>query len=111
MNREDVIRMAREVGFDMPEKVATTDSDWHAFEVEQVWQRIERLVDIARAAEREACAKVIEDIPEIIESAQNHTGGCLICGFTPKLAAAAIRARGTLKQNDELEEAWEQAIK
>ena len=73
-----VIRMAREAGFDMPEKVATTDSDWHAFEVEQVWQRIERLVDIAQAAEREACARVCE------RHADASAG----------IFAAAIRARG-----------------
>jgi hypothetical protein len=30
----------------------------------------------------------------LIPFVQNTQGGCVICGFTPSLAAAAIRARG-----------------
>ena len=60
MDREEIIRMAREAGFDMPETVATTDSDWHAREVAGMWKRVDRLIDIAQAAEREACARVCE---------------------------------------------------
>jgi hypothetical protein len=46
--------------------------------------------------ERDEIAKLIEQAPALVESAQNEHGGCLICGFTPELAAKAIRARGEL---------------
>ena len=36
----------------------------------------------------------VEDAPALMEFAQNDQGGCLMCGFTPKLAANSIRARG-----------------
>ena len=52
------------------------------------------LVELVMAEEREAIAQMIEDAPALIEFAQNDQGGCLMCGFTPKLAAKAIRARG-----------------
>ena len=45
-------------------------------------------------AEREAIAQMIEDAPALMEFAQNDQGGCLMCGFTSKLAAKTIRARG-----------------
>jgi len=44
--------------------------------------------------EREAIAQMVEDAPTLMEFAQNHQGGCLMCGFTPKQAAEVIRARG-----------------
>ena len=49
---------------------------------------------LVAAAEREGIAKMIEDAPPLVEFAQNEHGGCMVCGFTPKLAAHAIRARG-----------------
>ena len=55
-----------------------------------------KLVDFAAvvaAAEREQIAQMIEDAPTLVELAQNEHGGCLMCGFTPKIAAASIRAR------------------
>jgi hypothetical protein len=55
------------------------------------------LVIFAKAVaqhEREAIAQMIEDAPALMEFAQNDQGGCLMCGFTPKLAAKTIRARG-----------------
>ena len=57
-------------------------------------KNLERLVGLARADEREAIAQMIEDAPALMEFAQNDQGGCLMCGFTPKLAAKTIRARG-----------------
>jgi FPC/CPF motif-containing protein YcgG len=45
-------------------------------------------------AEREAIAQMVEDAPPLAEFVKNDKGGCMVCGFTPKLAAAAIRARG-----------------
>jgi hypothetical protein len=55
---------------------------------------INALVALARADESEQIAQMIEGAPPLMPFAQNDQGGCLMCGFTPKLAAAAIRARG-----------------
>jgi hypothetical protein len=52
---------------------------------------------LVRADEREQIAQMIEDAPPLVEFAQNDQGGCMMCGFTPKWAAAAIRARGETK--------------
>ncbi len=49
----------------------------------------------AAAHEREAIAQMFEDAPALVQFAQNDQGGCLVCGFTPKLVIEAIRARGT----------------
>jgi hypothetical protein len=40
---------------------------------------------------------MVEDAPPLAEFVKNDKGGCMVCGFTPKLAAAAIRARGEKK--------------
>ena len=79
MTRDDIIRMARECGL----------PDW-----EPVGEKIERFAALVAAAEREAIAQMIEDAPPLVEFSQNDKGGCMVCGFTPKLASAAIRARG-----------------
>ena len=55
--------------------------------------RIEAFAALVRADEREEIAQMIEDAPPLVEFVINDHGGCLICGFTPKLAAASIRAR------------------
>jgi hypothetical protein len=44
--------------------------------------------------EREAIAQMLEDAPPLVDFAKNDQGGCLMCGFTPKLAAQTIRTRG-----------------
>jgi hypothetical protein len=44
--------------------------------------------------EREVIAQMLEDAPPLVDFAKNDQGGCLMCGFTPKLAAQTIRARG-----------------
>ena len=51
----------------------------------------------AKAEEREAFARMSEDAPPLQEFFKNELGGCAICGFAPKLFAAAIRARGETK--------------
>jgi hypothetical protein len=51
----------------------------------------------AKAEEREAIAQIIEDAPPLVDYAINERGGCLVCGFTPKLASEFIRARGETK--------------
>ena len=80
MNREDIIRMAREAGF----RVNTTES---------LLEELERFATLIASAEREAIAQMIEDAPALVEFAQNDQGGCLMCGFTPKLAAKFIRTK------------------
>ena len=56
-------------------------------------QHLMALVERVVAEEREGIAQMIEDAPALMEFAQNDQGGCLMCGFTPKLAAKTIRAR------------------
>lgn len=51
-------------------------------------------LEAAVKAEREAIAKIIEDAPDLVPLAKNDQGGCVICGFNSKFAAAFIRARG-----------------
>lgn len=78
MNREDIIRMAREA-----ECSETFGADVFAFTVEE----LERFAALVAAAEREACAKVCEDIPLPKDSK------ALTHGPTIERCAAAIRAR------------------
>ena len=68
MNREDIIRMAREAGFN-PQSL-------------YMESRLERFADLVAAAEREACAKHAEDF--------------LTKGRSPlgRAVGEAIRARG-----------------
>ena len=73
MTREEIIRMAREAGFDPHDM-----SDDFTCNLED----IERFAALAVAAEREACAKVVEAI---------ERNGAWV---TKQEAAAAIRARG-----------------
>jgi hypothetical protein len=103
MNRDDIIRMAREAGFDCaPDghiyNKGTADSiplDYalerfarsiEANVREEFTRRLNATVELAEAAEREACAKVCED---------TYTGE-EACGDwpTPEMCARAIRARG-----------------
>jgi hypothetical protein len=49
---------------------------------------------LVAAHEREAIAQMFEGAPALVQFAQNDKGGCLICGFTPKLVIETIRARG-----------------
>ena len=55
---------------------------------------LNKVLDDLVSAEREAIAQMVEDAPSLMEFAQNHQGGCLMCGFMPKQAAEVIRARG-----------------
>ena len=75
LKREDIIRMAREAGF---EQLAPDIEDWVCFTEE-----IERFAALVAAAEREACAKVCE------ASAYCDDGD-----YWKQRCAAAIRARG-----------------
>ena len=81
MKRELIIEMAQEAGFELP---------WSIKDQE----KLERFANLVAAAEREAIAQMFEDAPALVPFAQNDKGGCMVCGFTPKLAIEAIRARG-----------------
>jgi hypothetical protein len=79
MTKDDMIRLAREAGctpFRSPEY-------WDDVQVFAAPDVLERFADLVAAAEREACAKVCDDIDE--EFAER--GRATWC-------AAAIRARG-----------------
>ena len=72
MTRDDIIRMAREVGIIIFEDASLTTED------------LERFAALVAAAEREACAKV----------AESYEPRCDTC---PSGVANAIRARGEKK--------------
>ena len=73
MNREDIIRMAREAGFEVyGTDVWITDGWW--------LEELERFAALVAAHEREECAKVCEDM--------DHNGVMIAAD-----CAAAIRAR------------------
>jgi hypothetical protein len=74
MNREDIIRMAREAGISKP---------WDQEPVQ--WGTLERFAALVAAAEREACAKVCENEIEKVKPAYS---------VTAENALKAIRARG-----------------
>ena len=90
MTRDDIIRMAKEVGirlmgdgFGKPDRtdVWATQDEFECF------------ANLVAAAEREAIAQMIEDAPPLVNFATNALDGCIVCGFTPKLAAKTIRER------------------
>ena len=78
MNREDIDRLAREAGI-----VDVTSCEWTAHTDD-----LERFAALVAAHEREACAKVCDDLEAELR---------VIAGdgwYFAKAAAAAIRARG-----------------
>ena len=79
MTRDDIVRMAREAGIEF-------DPRWGTCSTGNV--QLERFAALAAAAEREACAKVCEEIP-LPEEATSLTHLPTI-----ERCAAAIRARG-----------------
>ncbi len=79
MTQNEIIEMANQAGIVNPQMVNNT---------------LEAFAKLVAQHERELIAEIIEDAPDLVEFAQNEQGGCLMCGFTPKLAAEYIRARG-----------------
>ncbi len=95
MTRDDIIRLARQAGFQglLPEEhIAGTGCIYDSGD-DEITPLLERFAALVAAAEREAIAQMIEDAPPLVEFSQNDKGGCMVCGFTPKLASAAIRSR------------------
>lgn len=90
MTKDDIIRMAHEAGLaSYPGWV--TDGEG--------LENLERFAALVAASEREAIAQMIEDAPTLVDFAKNELDGCLICGFTPNLFAATIRARALARLN------------
>ncbi len=82
MTSDDIIRMAKEAGFDK-NSLGTT------FTHGKLDESLERFAELVAAAEREECAKVCEAIADDAAKEQDfHTiGACELC-------ADEIRARG-----------------
>jgi len=81
MTQDEMIEMAKQAGW----QYAHGDSGY-----EPLWA----FAELVAQHEREATAQMFDEAPPLVDFAKNDQGGCLICGFTPQLAAKAIRARG-----------------
>lgn len=68
------------------------DGDLYVLVADAV-QMAENAYKNGQTDEREQIAQMMEGSPTLVDFAQNEHGGCLVCGFTPKLAVASIRAR------------------
>ena len=79
MNREDIIRMAREAGF--------RDTTTPVVALGVSWEQVQRFAALVAAAEREACAKVCDAVQK-----KNEDDGAWM--WEARNCAAAIRARG-----------------
>ncbi len=97
MTKEEIIEMAKQAGILHESDTAEIISECGV----EVWLSpsdgvnvLETFAKLVAQHEREAIAQMVEDAPPLMEFAQNHQGGCLMCGFTPKQAAEVIRARG-----------------
>jgi len=78
MTRKDIIRMAREAGFNVEKG--------YLLRITGIDEDLERFAALVASAEREACAKACEDV---------YTGEESSCDWpTPEMCASAIRARG-----------------
>ena len=80
-----VIEMAREAGW--PDSLVAP----------VIMAKLAEFAELVRADaiadEREHIAQMIDNAPALVEDVTNDQGGCLMCGFTPKLAVSAIHAR------------------
>ena len=86
MSRDDVIRMAKKAGFVCDEADFVFQKPGRV----GIQLELERFANLVRADEREACAKVCD---EMEEKAEEHGTEC--CKWpTPSDCAFAIRARG-----------------
>jgi hypothetical protein len=85
MSKDDIIRMADASGLSFYGM---------GKDREKFIYYLEAFAALVAAAEREAIVQMFEGAPALVQFAQNDKGGCLICGFTPKIAIETIRARG-----------------
>ena len=84
MTKDEMILLAKEAGWEY----AHDDEGF-----EPLWAFAHLVAAFVASAEREEIAQFIEDSPTLVGFAQNDQGGCLMCGFTPKLAAKFIRTK------------------
>jgi hypothetical protein len=82
------IEMAREVGIEFQRNIGPLGRESISTAGSQSLEKIERLIAMARADEREACAKVCDDLS--LSQNSEWEVGTLDC-------AEAIRARGETK--------------
>ena len=82
MTRDDIIRMAREAGFNVDEKGAINDGIETAADFSD---ELERFAALVAAAEREACAKVCQEEIDRVKP---------LYSVVAENAMKAIRARG-----------------
>ena len=88
----NIIELAKQVGLQTDKAGVWVDDGY----IHDQLEKFAALVDAAaRADERESIVQMFESAPALVQFAQNDHGGCLVCGFTPKLVIEAIRARGT----------------
>jgi hypothetical protein len=80
VNRQDIIKLAREAGLSDAHEV------FHAYCELKLTEHLERFAALVAAGEREACAKVCDEQEEVFQ--KYYTKGL------PSLCAQAIRARG-----------------
>ena len=94
MNRDDVIRMAREAGIDALNGLR--DDNTVSIYYEAWPEQLSRFAALVAAAEREACAKVADDHErQRCEAwAKVLTTGGEVPSASLSVVAAAIRARG-----------------
>ena len=91
MTRDDIIRMAREAGFDalVPSEEILGRGGIYTGSDDEISDELERFAALVAAAERSACAQVCESMrPSKAEFDQRYYAGCTD-------SAAAIRARET----------------
>lgn len=93
MTTDDIIRMAQEVG--LCNEVGGIEGDAGSYysyteEIRSLWQAAFKA---GTAVERETIAQLFDAIPEFAVPAIRDAGICTFCGFSPKKAAEAIRAR------------------
>jgi len=85
LSKDEIIRMAREAGISKP---------WDQEPVK--WETLQRFANLVAEAEREACAKVCDDlpVPPYVSDKDAHIWDvtCVDC-------AEAIRARGSNVHN------------
>lgn len=59
-----------------------------------IMAKLAEFAEVIRIDEREQIAQMLEDAPPLVKFVTNDHGGCLMCGFTPKLTASFIRSKG-----------------
>ena len=89
MTRDDIYRMAREAGFDL-----TMFEFSLGFVTHGTHEEFEHFAAIVAAAEREACAKVCDEVEASMQNGKRTKDGDH-AAFTAGIIAERIRARGS----------------